>query len=166
MTRLLRSIGNTTLTDGVRFIWHEGLAHYVEQHGVRLPVRLEGIPEPIDGEAFDHRVPVDNDWWLWQGFAVTEHLPGCHHSPVRCEWNLPAYADIWIDGVTDIATMARLRRLFGAAWPFDRLRDRIAEQPFLVERNGRPPRLNQVTELRGYLFYDTPLGLLSVVPDV
>ena len=29
--------GSTELTDGVYFVWPEGLAHYVEAHNVRLP---------------------------------------------------------------------------------------------------------------------------------
>ncbi|BEL03881.1 hypothetical protein Q0Z83_020720 [Actinoplanes sichuanensis] len=164
-----RSIGRRLLTDGDRYMWHEGLAHYVEEHGVRLPVRLVGVPAPFDAEGFDHSVSVDSDWWFGQrGRPVVDHLPGCHHSPVRCEWMLPAYADIWIDRVRpgDITTMARLRRLFGADWPFSGLRDRIAAQPFLVERNGRPAELNRVAELRDFLFYDTSEGLVSVIPDV
>jgi hypothetical protein len=163
-----RSVGNTLLTDGDRFIWHQDLIHYVEEHGVRLPVRLEGVPGPVETDGFDNGLRVDYDWWTQQGRMAADHLPGCHHSPVRCEWNLPAHADIWIDRVRpgDIATMARLRRLFGAAWPFERLRDRIAAQPFLVERNGRPAELNRVGELRDFLFYDTPDGLVSVIPDV
>ncbi|MEU8659325.1 hypothetical protein [Actinoplanes philippinensis] len=93
---------------------------------------------------------------------VAEHLPGCFRSSARREWHLPLHADIWVDGVRDVATMARLRRLFGADWPFDGLRDRIAAQPFLAERNGRPAERNRVAGLREYLFYSTPEGLLPL----
>ncbi|MFC4068535.1 hypothetical protein [Actinoplanes subglobosus] len=67
--------------------------------------------------------------------------------------------------MADVATMARLRRHFGADWPFDGLRDRIAAQPFLVERAGRPGELNRVEGLRDFLFYATPDGLLPVVTE-
>jgi hypothetical protein len=164
--------GRAVLTDGLHYAWLEGLAHYVEEHHVHLPVRLRGRAAPVDVGWFEDallttgEVTVDGTWWQEQRREPAQHLPGCFRSPVRCEWNLPAYADIWIDGVRDIATMARLRRHFGADWPFDRLRDRIAAQPFPVERNGRPAELNRVTELREHLFYETVDGLLSVVPDV
>jgi hypothetical protein len=101
------------------------------------------------------------EWWL----AQRREVPGCFRSPVRCEWNLPRYAGIWIDRVPDIATMAGRRRLSGADWPYDGLRDRIAAQPFLAAAGGRPAELNKVTGLRDHLFYATPDGLLSVVPD-
>jgi hypothetical protein len=163
--------GQAVLTDGEHYVWLEGLAHYVEEHGVRLPVRLSGTAVPVDALWFENallntgEIRIDHEWWQGQQRDVAEHLPGCFRSPVRREWNLPAFADIYVDRVTDIATMARLRRLFGADWPFDGLRDRIAAQPFLVAANGRPAELSRATELCGYLFYGTPDGLLSVVPD-
>jgi hypothetical protein len=163
--------GQTVLTDGERFVWLEGLAHYVEEHGVRLPVRLSGTAAPVDVAWFEDallntgEVTIAETWWQGLRRDVTEHLPGCFRSTVRREWHLPLHADIWIDGVGDVATMARLRRLFGADWPFGGLRDRIAAQPFLAERNGRPRERNRVAGLREYLFYETPEGLLSVAVD-
>jgi hypothetical protein len=163
--------GQAVLTDGEGWVWLEGLAHYVEEHGVRLPVRLRGTAAPVDTAWFEDallntgEVTVDESWWWAQGRDVDEHLPGCFRSPVRREWNLPAHADIWVDGVRDLATMVRIRRLFGADWPFDGLRDRIAAQPFLVEPGGRPATLSRVAGLCDFLFYETPDGLLSVVPD-
>ncbi len=52
--------GSTELTDGV-YLWPEGLAHYVREHAVRLPVefvshavaRLEALED----------AEVDDEWW-------------------------------------------------------------------------------------------------------
>ncbi|GGN51894.1 hypothetical protein FHR83_009266 [Actinoplanes campanulatus] len=165
--------GQAVLTDGRQYVWLEGLAHYVEAHGVHLPVRWEGTAGPVDVSWFEDalmntgEVTVDQTWWRSQARDVATHLPGCWRSPVRRAWNLPRFADIWVDGVPagDVATMARLRRLFGADWLFSGLRDRIAGQPFLAVTAGDPAEFNRVTDLRDYLFYDTPDGLLSVKPD-
>jgi hypothetical protein len=35
-----QSNGSAELTDGVGFVWPEGLAHYVEAHDVRLPAEV------------------------------------------------------------------------------------------------------------------------------
>lgn len=168
-----RPNGSAILTDGERYEWPEGLAHYLEDHGVRLPVRLRGRAGPVDAETYDNgvygrQVTVDHTWWRAQSPAGDrDHLPGCPRSPVRRPWNLPRTADIWIDGVPtgDVATMARLRRLFGADWPFATLRDRIASQPFPVEPGGDPAALNRQPGLRDFLFYATPGGLLPVAVD-
>lgn len=53
--------GSIELTDG-QFIWPEGLAHYVEAHGVRLPARfVDGIDEI---ESCLDEAEVDDSWWL------------------------------------------------------------------------------------------------------
>lgn len=58
--------GSAELTDG-KFIWPEGLVHYVEAHGVRLPVRfLESIDE-ITSCLEDSE--VDDSWWREAGFS-------------------------------------------------------------------------------------------------
>ena len=57
-------VGSVEYTDGV-YAWPEGLAHYVQEHHVRLPAafveharaRLERL----------ERLPVDNTWWKAQG---------------------------------------------------------------------------------------------------
>ncbi|MFC4068536.1 hypothetical protein [Actinoplanes subglobosus] len=46
--------GQAVLTDGVDYTWPEGLAHYVEAHGVRLPVRLRGTVPPVDVGWFEN----------------------------------------------------------------------------------------------------------------
>lgn len=53
--------GSVTLTDGF-FLWPEGLAHYLLEHGVRLPIEVEReilkrIDE-IEGAA------MDMEWWI------------------------------------------------------------------------------------------------------
>ena len=59
-----RGNGSLELTDGT-YVWPEGLAHYVEQHGVKLP-----------GEFLEHarhvsetygRARIDETWWLARG---------------------------------------------------------------------------------------------------
>ena len=53
--------GTSEFTDGT-FIWPEGLAHYVGEHGVRLPARFvdhaTAAIERLEAE------PVDTSWWL------------------------------------------------------------------------------------------------------
>lgn len=57
-----RDNGDSELTDGV-YVWPEGLAHYVTEHGVRLPRRF--VDHVI---ARDHDLEVgpasyDTTWW-------------------------------------------------------------------------------------------------------
>lgn len=69
--------GNTELTDGVRFIWPEGLAHYVETHHVRLPAEVTAAmdldPPQVDIVEFERRLLdtneliVDEHWWRGLG---------------------------------------------------------------------------------------------------
>jgi hypothetical protein len=69
--------GSTELTDGVNFVWPEGLAHYVEAHAVRLPAEvvdlMEHPPEQVDVHDFErrlldtHELTIDNDWWRTVG---------------------------------------------------------------------------------------------------
>ena len=53
-------VGSLELSDGV-FIWPEGLAHYVEEHDVRLPERfvrhLRAMVEQLED------ADVDDSWW-------------------------------------------------------------------------------------------------------
>ncbi|GAA4953840.1 polymorphic toxin type 27 domain-containing protein [Actinoplanes utahensis] len=169
-----RRTSTAVLTDGERYVWPESLIHYVGEHGVRLPVSLRGTPGPVDADRFAEgllttgEVTIDDDWWSAQRRDAVRHLPGCPRSPVRCSWQLPRNADIWVDGVWpgDVATMARLRRLFGAAWPFSELHARIADQPFRVAVNGDPVALNRESGLRDHLFYGAPGALLPVTTDV
>jgi hypothetical protein len=65
--------GSAELTDGVRFVWPEGLAHYVEAHNVRLPAEVTAAmtiaPQPVDVTDFErclldtNELIIDADWW-------------------------------------------------------------------------------------------------------
>jgi hypothetical protein len=65
--------GSVELTDGERFTWPEGLAHYVSDHDVRLPDAVTALmaqpPAPVDPLAFEdalfrtRRIKIDSDWW-------------------------------------------------------------------------------------------------------
>lgn len=65
--------GCAEITDGRQLVWPEGLAHYVEAHGVRLPAKVVELmrtpPSPIDASAFTRdlfrvgRVTLDYEWW-------------------------------------------------------------------------------------------------------
>lgn len=65
--------GSAELTDGVRFVWPEGLAHYVEAHNVRLPAEvtaaMDVAPPPVDVAEFERRLLetqeliIDEHWW-------------------------------------------------------------------------------------------------------
>ena len=51
---------NLDLTDGV-YLWPEGLAHYVREHGVRLP--QEFAEHVRRREALTDGITVDETWW-------------------------------------------------------------------------------------------------------
>ena len=66
--------GSTELTDGIHFVWPEGLAHYVDAHSVRLPdevvaVAAAGPAPPVDLDAFTtalfdtREITIDDGWW-------------------------------------------------------------------------------------------------------
>lgn len=60
-------VGALEFSDGV-FLWPEGLAHYVEEHDVRLPERfvrhLRAMVEKLED------ADVDDSWW--QGLTSPE----------------------------------------------------------------------------------------------
>jgi hypothetical protein len=69
-----RANGSTEMTDGEFFTWPEGLAHYVDDHGVRLPdtitqVMVSHEPGPVDPHNFEQElferqtVVIDDGWW-------------------------------------------------------------------------------------------------------
>ncbi|NUT93425.1 MAG: hypothetical protein HOY78_15525 [Saccharothrix sp.] len=72
-----RPNGSTELTDGVRFVWPEGLPHYVEAHNVRLPAEvtaaMDVIPPAPDVADLERRLfvsrelTVDTEWWRDRG---------------------------------------------------------------------------------------------------
>jgi hypothetical protein len=68
--------GSAEQTDGEHFVWPEGLAHYVEAHGVSLPdevvavaVAARGVAPAVDLEWFTAAVletgavTIDDHWW-------------------------------------------------------------------------------------------------------
>lgn len=50
------AMGTKDLTDG-RYVWPEGLAHYVERHGVRLPEAFVGHVQERGGELLPFKLP-------------------------------------------------------------------------------------------------------------
>lgn len=55
-----RNNGDSELSDG-HFVWPDGLSHYVEDHGVRLPDRfVKHVLKMIDGLETTQR---DERWW-------------------------------------------------------------------------------------------------------
>ena len=56
-----RDNGAVDFTDGV-YIWPEGLAHYVEDHAVRLP--HEFVEHVIREQAKYETIEQDDGWWL------------------------------------------------------------------------------------------------------
>jgi hypothetical protein len=60
--------GSSELTDG-SWVWPEGLAHYVEDHYVRLPeafVRSVSAEVRLQLRAVAPECEPDRDWWLGQ----------------------------------------------------------------------------------------------------
>jgi hypothetical protein len=156
--------GNAERTDG-RFLWPEGLAHYVEAHAVRLPdefvaVAARGRAPAVDVRRAPDGFDVDVEWWRGQpGTRHGGHLRGCRHSPLVAGWDLPTRAAIHVDGVPRdaVATMVALRRLLGTTWRFSELRDLIGAQPFHAVTGDAAALHRELTtspELRPYLFYD------------
>ena len=69
--------GSKDLTDGEHFVWPEGLAHYVEAHGVWLPdgvvaVARRALARPVDTSEFERalldtgEIVFDQQWWTSQ----------------------------------------------------------------------------------------------------
>lgn len=180
--------GGGEQTDGEYFVWPEGLAHYVEEHGVRLPdevvaIAVRGPAPDVDPDRFalalleTGELTIDTDWWAGlsgrpaHSGPATVHLLGCRRNASVARWNLPTTADIYIDRVppNSIAPLAQLRRLLGTAWPFSGLRHVLDTQPFLAVTAGNPAalhrRLATSPRLRPYLFYDDGHRLIPVWSD-
>ena len=179
--------GGTEQTDGEHFVWPEGLAHYVEEHGVRLPnevaaIAVRGAAPVVDLEWFTGallktgELRIDVDWWYSLAGAgsagpAIEHLPGCRRSGSTASWVLPTTADIYVDRVPPdaMAILVQLRRLLGAPWPFSGLRDLLVSQPVLAAAAGNPSMLCRTLtsspKLRPYLFYGAEGGLTPVWSD-
>jgi hypothetical protein len=75
--------GARELTDGT-YVWPDGLAHYLEQHSVRLPQPVEAhfltersagdvasLDRTVEGETGDAR-QEDESWWLSLGSPTWE----------------------------------------------------------------------------------------------
>lgn len=107
-----RWCGSAELSDG-RFLWPEGLAHYVERHGVRLPREfvthaLEAYPEATPRRAAHgltlDNVAIDKSWWMRQrGFRAGSSF----RSPPR----QGAFFARWPGGPLEL-TSVRLARRF------------------------------------------------------
>ncbi|MEV8511940.1 hypothetical protein [Dactylosporangium sp. NPDC051484] len=178
--------GSAEQTDGEHFVWPEGLAHYVEEHGVCLPdevvaIAARGVAPVADLAWFTRSLletggaTIDVEWWRHQagpgsaGHAV-KHLHGCRHSAMVASWDLPTHADIYVDRVPHnaVTILVKLRRLLDTAWPFSDLRNLLGSQPFHAAA-GNPSRLYRTLatspELRPFLFYDGDGGLMPVWSD-
>ncbi|WP_051367937.1 hypothetical protein [Hamadaea tsunoensis] len=177
--------GSAELTDGEHFAWPEGLAHYVEEHGVRLPdeftdLAVRGAAPFVDPERLGHllrtgALRIDLGWWRSlpgtdAADPAIDHLRGCRHSGTPAGWELPTSADIFVDRVPPdaVAIIVQIRRLLGASWPFASLRGLLDQQPFLAA-TGNPLRLHRILasspELRPYLFYGAADGPAPVWSD-
>lgn len=55
-----RQTGAMEYTDGT-FVWPEGLAHYVDEHAVRLPKRV--VEHALRRVQAIEDEPVDTEWW-------------------------------------------------------------------------------------------------------
>lgn len=107
-----RMCGAAELSDG-RFFWPEGLAHYVECHGVRPPhefvahalasarsAELRDSAHTLDPE----NVSVDESWWMHQrGFRQGESFL----SPARSG----TFAARWTRGAPKLALIRLIRRM-------------------------------------------------------
>jgi hypothetical protein len=174
--------GNAEQTDGVHFVWPEGLVHYVEKHGVRLPdefadIAARGVASAVDPERFASAlrsgdVTVDGEWWRrragsGQTGRSAAHLAGCRRSTTVASWDLPDRAEIYVDRVPQgaVKTLVELRRLLGTAWSFSDLRSLLGSQPFHAV-TGDPAALSRTLstnpELRPYLFYANGGTLLPI----
>ncbi|GAB2585322.1 hypothetical protein Aab01nite_53020 [Paractinoplanes abujensis] len=161
--------GSTDLTDGSHFVWPSGLAHYVEDHGVRLPEEVVARSRgPIVDPGDTDDVTVDGEWWRDQAVdGPVTHRLGCPRNPGVAGWDLPPRAEIWVDGIPPDATavLVGVRRLLGAAWPFAGLREQLKCQPFRAVA-GNPAELHRSLsarpELRPYLFYGTEHDLRPI----
>ncbi|SDY98174.1 hypothetical protein SAMN05421684_2726 [Asanoa ishikariensis] len=72
------SNGSSEQTDGEHFVWPEGLAHYVEAHGVGLPqevraVAARGPAAPLDAAGLElmESEDLDGDEAWWRGHVRT-----------------------------------------------------------------------------------------------
>jgi hypothetical protein len=180
--------GSAEQTDGENFIWPQGLTHYVEKHGVRLPedvvtVAKRGSIPSMTLKRFEDELlgtgetTADAGWWhslaqntdrAASGGTRASHLLGCRRNPMKASWNLPTEADIYVDRIPpgSIAVLAGIRRLLGLAWPLSGLRDLLTTQPLLTVEAGNPRTLRQALipapELQPHLFYSTGGGLMPL----
>lgn len=53
-------VGSLEFTDGV-YVWPEGLAHYIQEHSVRLPAAV--VDHVRTALKHLESAPVDNQWW-------------------------------------------------------------------------------------------------------
>jgi hypothetical protein len=175
--------GSPEQTDGVNFVFPQGLAHYVQDHGVRLPDEVleiagRGVASVVNLELLTSGLlesgglTVDVQWWRRQtGLRSTgrpvAHLPGCRRNTTVASWDLPSHAEIYIDRVPRdaVTILVELRRLLGTSWPFSDLRNLLDAQPIHAD-TGNPANLNRtltaVPKLRPYLFYDADGDLIPV----
>jgi len=64
-----REIGFRELTDG-RWVWPEGLGHYVEAHDVRLPEAFLASVRAPDGSATEFLAALEPEIWVASGYET------------------------------------------------------------------------------------------------
>ena len=62
-----KAVGNGEYTDG-KFLWPEGLAHYIQEHSVQLPEEflaqaLSGIKINPYLDLKSENIEIDTEWW-------------------------------------------------------------------------------------------------------
>jgi hypothetical protein len=87
-----QDLGNRELSDGV-FLWPEGLAHYVVEHGVRLPARIVAHVAAQSDEFVEAR--ADDRWWggLMGWSAVSDPVLDLQRTTER--WARSGSLDPW-----------------------------------------------------------------------
>lgn len=95
-----RAMGNRDLTDGT-FVWPDGLLHYVERHGVRLPERF--VARALAGNG------------VVRPFALPEPRSGLFDAEPWLRWARAQGACLDLDGwaVPDAASKRRIRAGLG-----------------------------------------------------
>jgi hypothetical protein len=126
-----QGLGSTERTDGV-WIWPEGLAHYVEEHDVRLPdafletMRAHDFTVPEDaGER--RRQAIDGEPWL-RWCAARHPIPPLPDAATLAEAQALA-ASLSLEGCQITITAAQDRWLISLQFPGPRVVDMLPPCP-------------------------------------